>query len=119
MKLIISAVLATGLLAALPSVAYAKSCYDLWYERNEIYYENGYCFSTDLAIDTFGNDDCYTTHPHFSKSEQRRINQIVAERQRQKPPVKIPSRYSDPKTSELTFDIVASQNNEIEIALTK
>ena len=66
MKLLLTAVLATGLLAALPSVAYAKSCYDLWYERNEIYAEHGYCFVTQLAIDTFGNDDCYTKNPKFS-----------------------------------------------------
>ena len=55
-----------------------------------------------------------------AKAERRgKINQIVAERQRQKPPVIIPSRYSDPKTSDLTFEILAKQNNEIQIALTK
>ena len=79
MKLLVTAVLATGLLAALPSVAYAKSCYDLWYERNEIYAEHGYCFVTQLAIETFGNDDCYTKNPKFSHREQRRIADIQAQ----------------------------------------
>ena len=79
MKLIATAALAAAALVALPSAAMAASCYDLWYARNEIYYENGYCFATDLAISTFGNDDCYTKHPHFTKKEQRMINAIVAE----------------------------------------
>ncbi len=79
MKLIATAVLAAASLVALPSVAMAASCYDLWYARNEIYYENGYCFVTDLAINTFGNDNCYTKHPHFTHKEQAMINAIVAE----------------------------------------
>ena len=79
MKLLMSAALAAGLFVALPSVAFAESCYDLWYERNEIYYEHGYCFVTDLAIRTFGNDSCYTKNPRFSYSEQRRIQQIKNE----------------------------------------
>lgn len=52
-------------------------------------------------------------------ARREKINQILAERRREKPPVTIPPRYSDPQTSELTFEIVASQNNEIEIVLTK
>ena len=36
------------LLATMPTQA--ASCYDLWYERNLIYAENGYCFSTALII---------------------------------------------------------------------
>jgi hypothetical protein len=78
MKLAATAALAVVTLVALPSVAMAASCYDLWYERNQIYADNGYCFQTDLAIETFGNDDCYTRHPDFTHSEQKRINQIVA-----------------------------------------
>ena len=79
MKLIATAVLAAASLVALPSAAMAASCYDLWYARNEIYYENGYCFVTDLAISTFGNDDCYTKHPHFTHKEQVMIDVIAAE----------------------------------------
>jgi hypothetical protein len=79
MKLFAITAIAAVSLVALPSAAMAASCYDLWYARNEIYAENGYCFSTDLGIRTFGNDDCYTKHPHFTKKEQRAINAIVAE----------------------------------------
>ena len=41
------------LLLASGSMAQAASCYDLWYERNLIYAENGYCFSTNLGKRTF------------------------------------------------------------------
>lgn len=59
--------------------ALADSCYDLWYQRNLIYAENGYCFKTDLARRTFSDSSCRTDHPQFSPREQRRINQIKAE----------------------------------------
>lgn len=35
------------------------SCENLWYTRNTIYAENGYCFKTDRAIEMFGNRGCY------------------------------------------------------------
>ena len=78
MKLLISAAMAAGLLVALPSVAFAESCYDLWYERNSIYDSYGFCFQTALGEETFDNSDCYTRHPHLSYQDQ----QIVAEIQR-------------------------------------
>ncbi|MCC6136881.1 MAG: YARHG domain-containing protein [Gammaproteobacteria bacterium] len=59
--------------------AVADSCYDLWYERNLIYAENGYCFKTDLARRTFSDFSCRTDHPRFSSREQRRIDEIKAE----------------------------------------
>jgi len=75
----ISAALAVGLLGLMPGVAMASSCYDLWYARNAIYDEHGYCFSTELAQETFDNSDCYTKHPKFSKAEQRMIQAIKNE----------------------------------------
>lgn len=33
-------------------------CADLWYERNEIYKNAGYCFRTAQAIRAFGNAGC-------------------------------------------------------------
>ena len=79
MKLIAIAVLAAGSLVALPSVAMAASCYDLWYARNAIYDAAGYCFQTDLGMETFDNDDCWTTHPRLSKKQQKLVAQIQAE----------------------------------------
>jgi hypothetical protein len=78
MKLIISAALALGLVA-LPTAAMATSCYDLWYARNAIYDENGYCFSSELGRETFDNSDCWTKHPHFSKYEWKTILAIKEE----------------------------------------
>jgi hypothetical protein len=64
----------------LPSVtASAANCYDLWYRRNEIFAANGYCFKTQLGIDTFGNADCYTSKPTLTRAERREVNAIKAE----------------------------------------
>ena len=38
--------------------AAAQSCEDLWYQRNEIYKAQGYCFRTQRAIAAFGNAGC-------------------------------------------------------------
>ncbi|MBX9457290.1 MAG: YARHG domain-containing protein [Rhizobium sp.] len=62
--------------------AFADACYDLWYERNAIYNDNGYCFNTRDGRRTFDNSDCYTDYPDFSRREQRRINQIKREERR-------------------------------------
>lgn len=56
--------------------AFADACYDLWYERNSIYNDNGYCFNTRDGQDTFDNSDCYTDNPSLSRREQRRVQQI-------------------------------------------
>ncbi len=58
--------------------ALAESCYDLWYERNQIYDDNGFCFKTQLGRETFDNSDCYTSNPDLSSAEIRRVAQIKA-----------------------------------------
>jgi YARHG domain len=60
----------------------ADSCYDLWYQRNLIYAQNGYCFSSSLARRTFSEFSCWTNNPQFTLDEQRHINQIKAEERR-------------------------------------
>ena len=79
MRTLALAVLTAAALVGLPSVAMAASCYDLWYARNQIYDDNGYCFSTDLGMETFDNDDCWTTKPHLTKKEQKLVAQIQAQ----------------------------------------
>ena len=49
--------LALPLLSA-PVPAAAQSCDALWYQRNEIYKAQGYCFRTQRAIAAFGNAGC-------------------------------------------------------------
>jgi len=76
-KLVVdTVVMAAGLLVALPSIALAASCYDLWYERNSIYDSYGYCFQTALGEQTFDNSDCYTRHPHLSYDDQQTVAYI-------------------------------------------
>ena len=50
-------------LVALTSVAFAQnpyrmSCSELWFERNRIFRDAGYCFRTPRAIREFGNAGC-------------------------------------------------------------
>jgi len=54
---ILAVALALPLLAA-ATPASAQSCEDLWYQRNEIYKAQGYCFRTQRAISAFGNSGC-------------------------------------------------------------
>lgn len=67
---------------ALAAPAMAASCYDLWYQRNAIFDDNGYCFKTQLGRETFDNSDCWTDYPHLSRSEQRRVDAIKREERR-------------------------------------
>jgi hypothetical protein len=74
--------LAIASLGVTTQAAFADSCYDLWYERNAIYDDNGYCFRTALGKRVFDNSDCYTRNPSFTRAEQRRIDQIRREERR-------------------------------------
>lgn len=57
------------------------SCQALWELRNTIYYENGYCFQTDRAIDFFGNDQCFVTQQsrvRLNSYERANVAAVVA-----------------------------------------
>ncbi len=73
---------ATLLFVTSGSMAQAASCYDLWYERNLIYAENGYCFSTSLGKRAFAGYNCWTKNPALSGSEKQRVAQLRAEEKR-------------------------------------
>jgi hypothetical protein len=79
MNLRLIAAAAAALIITLPGAAMAASCFDLWYARNAIYDDNGYCFKSDLALDYFDNDDCWTKKPKFSKAEWAAILAIKEE----------------------------------------
>ena len=51
------------------------SCYDLWYARNRIFANNGYCFTSAKAINIFGRR-CYTSHIRLSRAEKEEVNTI-------------------------------------------
>lgn len=76
-------ILAAAVPMMAPQVSFAQnSCYDLWYARNEIYHRNGYCFQTQMGRRTFGNDNCYTRAPQFTRAEKLRIESIRREERR-------------------------------------
>ncbi|AZV79881.1 YARHG domain-containing protein [Parasedimentitalea marina] len=54
----------------------ALSCDALWHRRNQLFYENGYCFGGTRGIATFGNDNCYTKEPDLSPAEADEIARI-------------------------------------------
>lgn len=69
-----------GILAATASGALAQSysqmsCSELWYARNAIYAEKGYCFQTRRAIAVFG-PRCYPPYGRLNGWERRRVNLI-------------------------------------------
>jgi hypothetical protein len=50
--------LTVAITVASSGFAAAQSCDQLWYERNAIYKQEGYCFKTQRAIAAFGNAGC-------------------------------------------------------------
>jgi uncharacterized protein DUF4424/YARHG domain-containing protein len=67
-----------------PSIEYSQnlntqSCDDLWYLRNSIFKEAGYCFKTPRGIRTFGNAGCQFDNENdvpLSDRQRQTINQI-------------------------------------------
>ena len=56
------------------------SCENLWYVRNRIYDENGFCFKTARARSQFDNSDCWVNdqaNVKLSQVERHNVNEIV------------------------------------------
>jgi len=51
------------------------SCYELWYARNSIFASEGYCFTTDRAIRTFGRR-CYPPYGRLNAYEANQVDLI-------------------------------------------
>ena len=64
--------------AMLAGPALADSCDRLWFERNEMYADAGYCFKTPRARAAFG-PRCYPPFGELSPGAQRRANALKAE----------------------------------------
>lgn len=95
------AFVAAALLAAIPAAAQAGcfdgfgctdqttfdrsalsrlSCQDLWYVRNSIYDDRGYCFKTQQAMSVFDNTGCFindTANVPLNQHERNNIARIV------------------------------------------
>jgi hypothetical protein len=72
-----AAIVGLGLTIGFTDRASAQSCDALWYERNQIYANEGYCFETARGRAAFG-PGCTPPYGRLSGSEQRRVNQIQA-----------------------------------------
>ena len=72
-----AAIVGIGMTIGFAETASAQSCDALWYERNQIYANNGYCFKTARARAAFG-PGCTPPYGQMSGYEQRRVNQIQA-----------------------------------------
>jgi hypothetical protein len=71
------------------AVASAQSCDQLWYERNAIYKNAGYCFKTARAIQAFGNAGCrYDVEARLplTHEQERRIAAIANEERERRCP---------------------------------
>ncbi len=70
---------AGALFGAAPAQAQSRyagmSCSQLWYARNLIYANRGYCFQTQRAIRAFGTR-CYPPYGRLTQAEQRRVAEI-------------------------------------------
>jgi tetratricopeptide (TPR) repeat protein len=51
-------------------------CYNLWYRRNLIYAENGYCFTSNLGKEVFKNFRCITTLQNLSPKDKSKVDSI-------------------------------------------
>ncbi|MDI4656747.1 YARHG domain-containing protein [Xanthobacter autotrophicus] len=71
-----------GALLALAPAAQAQtlgelSCRALWYQRNSVYAERGYCFKTADAVATFG-ERCFPPYGQLTPSQQRFVDEVKA-----------------------------------------
>ena len=53
----------------------AQSCGQLWYQRNAIYADAGYCFKTPRARAEFG-ENCFAPYGRLTPRQQARVNAI-------------------------------------------
>jgi hypothetical protein len=59
----------------------SSNCSQLWYQRNQIFKEAGYCFNTQRGVRAFGNAGCqYDSQADVPLSDNDRdtVNQIEA-----------------------------------------
>jgi hypothetical protein len=68
----------SGLLAATPVFADIEDpCADLWFSRNAMLDQAGYCFATPLGKAIFDNSDCTTKEPVLSHAIKAQIAEII------------------------------------------
>jgi hypothetical protein len=79
-KIVLKSWIMLGVVAFLSQEIHAQSyaqmgCYDLWYARNAIFANEGHCFSSPQAINTFGRR-CYAPYGRLNDWEDRQVDEI-------------------------------------------
>jgi len=81
-KLALAALICVGMAGEAAAQSYRRmSCGELWYARNQIYADNGYCFKTDDAIRAFG-EGCFPPFGRLSRAEKEEVETIKTWEQR-------------------------------------
>ena len=65
--------LVSAIVVLAPTPASAQSCGELWYRRNAIFAEAGYCFQTARARSAFG-PGCFAPYGRLTANQQARVN---------------------------------------------
>ena len=73
-----TAVAASAAMILTPTIAAAQSCGDLWYRRNAIYAEAGYCFQTARARAVFGAG-CFPPYGQLGPRQRSQVNAIQSQ----------------------------------------
>ena len=68
----------SAVLTLIPLPVLAQSCGQLWYQRNEIYAQAGYCFQTARARSVFGAG-CFPPYGQLTPYQRQRVNEIQAQ----------------------------------------
>lgn len=61
--------------------ALADDCLDLWFSRNAMFNDAGYCFGSPLGQALFDNSDCMTSDPQLTPINAQVIGKIKEEEQ--------------------------------------
>jgi len=65
--------------ATIPAPAEPQNtCQALWYARNLIFHEKGYCFQSSRARSVFDTSNCTTRSPSLSSAEKAEVDRLVA-----------------------------------------
>ena len=85
MKLLFLVCALAASVIAFGSNAANASCASLWYERNQVYKDAGYCFKTARAIHAFGNANCSYDDVNdvpLSANQRAFVNGVVEQERR-------------------------------------
>ncbi len=60
------------------AVPAGDSCFNLWYARNLIFHQKGFCFQSDKAKQYFDTSRCTTRSPRLTAAEKQQVEMLQA-----------------------------------------